>query len=88
MLDYHIHSTFSNDGEMTMEEACCQAVKLGLKEIAITDHMDIDLPENLEAYQIEDLNLYMEELVLVKDQFQNCLNVKAGIELGLQDWTL
>ena len=71
-----------------MEEACCQAVKLGLKEIAITDHMDIDLPENLEAYQIEDLNLYMEELVLVKDQFQDCLNVKAGIELGLQDWTL
>jgi histidinol-phosphatase (PHP family) len=40
MLDYHVHSTFSPDGEMTMEEACRQAVSLELKEIAVTDHME------------------------------------------------
>ena len=46
MMDYHMHTTFSQDGKMTMEEACLQAVKTGLSEIAITDHMDIDEPDN------------------------------------------
>ena len=31
MLDYHIHSTFSTDGYMTMDEACLQAIEVGLK---------------------------------------------------------
>lgn len=83
-----MHSTFSPDGRMTMEEACQQAIKIGLKEIAITDHMDIDLPENLDAFQIKDLNQYMNKLSQVKDKFQDSLKVKAGIEFGLQDWTL
>ena len=88
MLDYHMHSTFSEDGTMTMEEACWQAVKVGLKEIAITDHMDIDLPENIYAFQIKDMYGYMKEISKVKEQFKGLLKVKAGIELGLQDWTL
>lgn len=88
MLDYHMHSTFSEDGTMTMEEACRQAIKVGLKEIAITDHMDIDLPENIHAFQIKDMYHYVEEINKVKVQFQDRLKVKAGIELGLQDWTL
>ncbi|HHY82745.1 MAG TPA: histidinol-phosphatase HisJ family protein [Clostridiales bacterium] len=88
MLDYHMHTIFSADGEMTMEEACQQAVIVGLKEIAITDHMDIDLPDNPLAFQIKDMNQYLINLEKVKDQFKGRLNVKAGIEIGLQDWTL
>ncbi|NLU36944.1 MAG: histidinol-phosphatase HisJ family protein [Clostridiales bacterium] len=88
MMDYHMHTTFSQDGKMTMEEACLQAVKTGLSEIAITDHMDIDEPDNPDAFQIKDLNEYMEELKKVKEMFQDKLQVKAGIEIGLQDWTL
>ncbi len=88
MLDYHMHSTYSPDGRMTMEEACRQAIMIGLKEIAITDHMDIDLPDNEEAFQIKDLDQYFKDLANVKDQFQDRLTVKAGIEFGLQDWTL
>ena len=30
----------------------------------------------------------MEELKKVKEMFQDKLQVKAGIEIGLQDWTL
>ncbi len=88
MYDYHMHSTFSPDGTMTMEEACLQAIKIGLKEIAITDHMDIDEPDNPDAFQIKDMNEYVKELEKVKIQFKGQLKVKAGIEIGLQDWTL
>jgi histidinol phosphatase-like PHP family hydrolase len=37
--DYHIHSVFS-DGTATIEEIVQYAGKLGMKEIAITDHSD------------------------------------------------
>ena len=35
--DYHTHTNFS-DGEGTLEENIQQAIKLGLKEYAVTDH--------------------------------------------------
>ena len=39
MVDYHIHSTFS-DGEETVETLIGTAKMLGLEAIAITDHFD------------------------------------------------
>lgn len=88
MLDYHIHSTFSTDGYMTMDEACLQAIEVGLKEIAITDHMDIDEPDNPDAFQIKDLNEYIRELEKVKTKYQDRIKIKTGVEIGLQNWTL
>ena len=76
MLDYHMHSTFSEDGTMTMEEACWQAVKVGLKEIAITDHMDIDLPENIYAFQIKDMYGYMKEISKVRSSSKASLRLR------------
>ncbi len=44
-INYHMHSQYSIDGEMSIEEACEKAIELGLKEIAFTDHLDIDWPD-------------------------------------------
>lgn len=88
MFDYHIHSTFSPDADMTVREACLRAIEAGLREIAITDHMDIDAPDNPYAFQIEDMNEYIKELEKVKAKFKDRLKIKTGIEIGLQDWTL
>jgi len=88
MLDYHVHTSFSTDGKMTMEEACNQAVSVGLQEIAITDHMDIDMPDNPLAFQIKDMNQYISSLEQTKDIFKGRLRISKGIEIGLQDWTL
>jgi len=79
---------FSPDGRMSMEEACLQAIKTGLSEIAITDHMDIDDPDNPKAFQIKDMKKYIEALENAKKEFQGSLKVKKGIEIGLQHWTL
>lgn len=38
--DYHMHSTFSVDGQDSMEALCWRALALGLTEIAITDHVE------------------------------------------------
>lgn len=38
--DYHVHSTCSPDGKMTMSQAAEAAIRAGLDEICITDHVD------------------------------------------------
>ena len=38
--DYHMHSTCSPDGKMTMSQAAEAAIRAGLDEICITDHVD------------------------------------------------
>ena len=41
LVDYHMHSKYSFDGKHEIRDICDAAVKRGLSEIAITDHMDI-----------------------------------------------
>lgn len=41
--DYHIHSRFSGDSREDLDEILKKAISLGLKEIAITDHLEKDM---------------------------------------------
>lgn len=40
MLDYHIHSAYSDDSEYPMEQVVRDAVKKGISELCFTDHVD------------------------------------------------
>jgi histidinol-phosphatase (PHP family) len=83
-----MHTFFSQDGKMTMDEACEKAISVGLQEIAFTDHMDIDLPDNKLAFQIADLDEYIRAVETARTKYRQRLIVKTGVEIGLQDWTL
>ena len=87
-MDYHMHSGYSADGEMTIEEACQRAIELGLKEIAITDHIDIDWPVPDIVFDIPNLDEYIKEIEDHKRRFKGRLNIKTGIEMGLQPHVL
>ena len=41
LADYHMHSKYSFDGSEELDTICQTAIRRGLSEIAITDHMDI-----------------------------------------------
>ena len=41
LVDYHLHTSTSRDGHATVDEYCARASKLGLAEIAITNHMNL-----------------------------------------------
>jgi len=44
LIDYHMHTYYSDDGKMTLDQACKSCNRLmGYIEIAITDHMEIEL---------------------------------------------
>ena len=40
--DYHVHTAFSCDSEVPMEEMIKTGINKGLTEIAFTDHVDFD----------------------------------------------
>lgn len=83
LFDYHLHSHFSPDSEMTLEELCQAAVKKGLDEIAITDHHDPDYQDTEINFLIEK-EKYLKEIEKYQNKYQDQLKIKKGIEIGLQ----
>lgn len=82
--DYHLHSTFSHDGISTMEKHIKNAINLGLKEICFTEHYDIyDGLENNKLKTI-DVENYVEKFNQYKEKYNHQINLKLGIEIGLQ----
>ncbi|ADL42182.1 histidinol phosphate phosphatase HisJ family [Caldicellulosiruptor obsidiansis OB47] len=84
MFDYHIHSNFSSDSNMSMEDAVKKAIELNLDEIAFTDHMDLLYPSV--SYPVWDINYedYMNEFYSIKEKYSNKIKIKLGSEVGLQ----
>jgi len=42
MIDYHVHSDYSQDAESSVADYCRQALAIGLTEICFTPHFEID----------------------------------------------
>ena len=82
-FDYHLHSQFSADSEMTMEQLCQTAIDQGLDEIAITDHHDIDYQDDTIEFLI-DKEKYLKEIEKFQQKYKGQLKIKKGIEMGLQ----
>lgn len=86
MFDYHIHSQYSPDGKMTMDDACKRATALELDEIVFTDHIDLKGPE--EKFNRDRLKKYIEDIEKMQEKYKDMLIIKKGLELGLQPDTL
>ncbi|NMA96398.1 MAG: histidinol-phosphatase HisJ family protein [Clostridiales bacterium] len=84
MFDYHIHSKFSVDAKMSMDEACERAINLGVKEIVFTDHIDMDWPDDDRHFAIENIEEYILDIERVQRRYKDSLIVKKGMELGYQ----
>ncbi|MGN1318234.1 MAG: histidinol-phosphatase HisJ family protein [Lachnospirales bacterium] len=80
LVDYHIHSGFSFDSKETMDNICNIVISRGLKEIAITDHLDIY--EKKEYSYMLDCESWYQELNNIKEKYKSKLNIKLGIEVG------
>lgn len=79
MFDYHLHTKVSFDGRMTAQQAVEAALKMGLKEICFTDHIDFDplAPENKLRYEVADYN------AAYNDLSHNDLLIRRGMEFGM-----
>ena len=77
VFDTHLHTTFSGDASMSSLDAAKKAQENGLG-IIITEHMDIDYPDNPETF-VFDLDEYFGQLGELRSD-----SLLLGIELGLR----
>lgn len=80
--DYHMHSSFSTDSKSEMEDMVLKSIDLGLNEICFTDHVDYGIDTDI-CFNI-DYNKYFEKIDFLKNKYRNQINIKKGIEFGLQ----
>lgn len=83
MLDYHIHSHFSEDCDTPMENTIKKAIELGFKEICFTDHIDYDYPHEDWTFEF-DLKEYDKEIKAMQEKYGDQLAIKKGVEIGIQ----
>nr|WP_018249887.1 histidinol-phosphatase HisJ family protein [Orenia marismortui] len=85
LADYHMHTSFSDDSTYKMEELIRRAITLEIDEICFTEHVDYGV-------KTEDLNCdysaYIEEFQRCKEEYKKQINIKFGIEFGMQVHTI
>ncbi|MGL4980433.1 MAG: PHP domain-containing protein, partial [Fusobacteriaceae bacterium] len=59
--DYHLHTDFSADSKESLNNVIERGIELGLQEIAITDHYDLDSPQEHAGF-ILDIPKYFEKI--------------------------
>ncbi|MBQ2902509.1 MAG: histidinol-phosphatase HisJ family protein [Agathobacter sp.] len=85
LYDMHTHTHFSGDSEAMPSAMAQKACDLGLTGICFTDHLDIDYKETPGLFDL-DIPAYKKEILQVKEQFTEKLDIGWGIELGLQPY--
>ncbi len=87
MLDYHVHTSLSDDSDTPAELMIEEAIRLGIKEIAVTDHHDPDYPDPDFPFNLNFTD-YHEMLERTSEKYYKSLNIKKGLELGIQQTSL
>lgn len=86
MFDYHVHSTYSVDCVVPMEQSCRAAIAAGVTEIAFTDHVDhVPIDPGFGYYRPDE---YLGELDRVREQFAGELTVLRGAEIDYNQGTV
>lgn len=81
--DLHTHSFFSGDSNEPTREMVISAVEKGLKTICLTEHNDIDYPNNEFDLNVEE---YRAEHLRLKEEFSDKIELLFGVELGIMGY--
>lgn len=97
--DYHVHTEFSDDSVYPMETVIQDAIRMGMDEICITDHVDYGIKEDWdcgheiayrdgEPFANVDYPRYMARIREMQDLYGGQISVKTGLEFGVQTHTI
>lgn len=102
LADYHVHTEFSDDSVLQLEDVCSLAIERGIDEICITDHVDYGVRPDWDEYRRDpssarifegkpsinvDYERYFPAIERVRERFAPELFVKTGMEFGVQSHT-
>lgn len=80
LRDYHVHTHHSLDSEALMEEHCGRAIDIGIKEIAFTDHYELNPFDEGKGYF--DYDAYWKELNSCRNKMGESLSILSGLEIS------
>lgn len=83
MFDYHMHSDFSADCEVAMEEMVVGAIQKGLTKICFTEHVDYEYPDDSIHFDVN-FKKYNETLNHLRSKYGDVITIQKGIEIGVQ----
>lgn len=94
--DYHMHTKFSDDCQESIDEIAKHAIKIGLEEICITDHVDYGVKLDKDAWELSDKTKkhnvdyenYFPYLLQAQEKYKDQLTIKIGLEFGMQVHTV
>jgi len=80
IADMHVHTAFSCDSEADMEQYVEHAIHKKMQAVCFTEH--VDLNEHDYGYNYYVPERFFEKFNQVKEKYDNCIEVYAGIEFG------
>ena len=102
LADYHVHSEFSDDSVFPVNDVCALAIERGIDEICFTDHVDYGVRPDWDEYRQDpscaklfegkpsvnvDYERYFPAIERARKRFAPQLNIKTGMEFGVQSHT-
>ena len=99
LVDYHVHTEFSDDSVYPMEDVVKDAIRMGLDEICFTDHVDYGVKVDWDSgKEIEyrdgepianvDYPRYVERIRRMQEQYGDQIKIRMGMEFGMQMHTI
>ena len=82
LADYHTHSAASPDGSLTVNQLAEAAVRAGLDEICVTDHVDTVLWGSHAPREHFDWSGLLAQVPQAREQYAGRLTIRLGAELG------
>lgn len=84
LANYHMHTNYSDDSSFKMEDVVKKSISCGLDEICITDHIDCLTGINPNF----PYKSYEKDFKICKEKYSDKINLKLGIEFGMQTSTI
>lgn len=81
--DQHTHSEYSMDSKNRIEDVCEKAIAVGLDELVITDHLDLNSNEMILSLEPAlDVQAAYHAICHYRDKYSDRLKLGVGLELG------
>lgn len=89
IADYHLHSDHSGDSRAAMEVQILSGIERGLSYMCFTEHYDPEFPYDNNPDVVPgsfelDYSLYRKDFMDMKERFEGRIELRFGVELGLQ----
>lgn len=84
LADYHLHSHYSGDCQVPMDQVIEAAIDLKIERLCFTEHHDLDYYPHSSIDFTLDIESYLKGFAQNKAKYGDRIQLLCGIELGMQ----